>query len=245
MIADNILKLVEQDASLRVKSLELIDADDDMTDHLGAVETALQAIADHVLEGPERTGDQLTVQALGIRLYNDLAAGLGEGLAGYYQRAFDAIRDVLELQFLFDDFADDATKIGRWAMATRRDREWEFGPLQVRQRLDIRYGHTEQKRREHYQRLTGFASHPSPEGFRLIAPKGLGILGGFVHPKTLRALLEDMARHGLATTVNFTTLLPARTPEEQVAKAHFVERSRRWLEAHWLTAAPGRSEPAA
>lgn len=232
MIPENILALQRQDATLRSQSLELIDADTAMSDHLAAVEAAMKAIFDHVVDRPEYDGDELTLKGLGIRLFNDLAAGLGEGLAGYYQRAFDAVRDMLELQFLFDDFSEDRAKVTRWATAGRRDREKEFGPFHVRLRLDARYGHNQEKRREHYQRLSSHASHPSPEGFRMVAPNGLGVLGGFVHERTLRALLEEMARHGLGATVNFTCLLPARSKEEELAKAQFVSRAGKWLETY-------------
>lgn len=232
MIPENIIALQRQDAILREQSLQLIDADRAMLDHLNAIEASMKAIFDHVVDRPEHEPDDLTVKALGIRLYNNLATALSDGLAGYYQRAFDAVRDMLELQFLFDDFSTDIGKIGRWAAADRREREREFGPMHVRRRLDERYGHTEERRREHYQRLSSLASHPSPDGFRLIAPDGLGNLGGFVHGRTLRALLEEMAQHGLGTTVNFTSLLPARTEQEEAAKALFVERATVWLETY-------------
>lgn len=83
MIPENILALQRQDATLRSQSLELIDADSAMSDHLSAVEAAMKAIFDHVVDRPEHDGDELTLKGLGIRLFNDLAAGLGEGLAGW------------------------------------------------------------------------------------------------------------------------------------------------------------------
>ena len=100
------------------------------------------------------------------------------------------------------------------------------------ERLDARYAHAEQKRRLAYQELSALASHASPEGFLLISPKGDAVIGPFFEARYLKAILRDAAEHGLAATVNFTTLLPAATDEELHAKRVFVERSAKWLETY-------------
>lgn len=233
MIPENIILLGRFEADLRAQSLEAIAADKMMSDHLDAIEAAMTAINDHVRDRPERGPHELVVMRLGIRLLNDLGSGLSQGFAGYYQQAFDAIRDVVELQFLFDDFDGDAEKILRWASATKSDREKEFKPVAVRERLDRRYRHTEQKRRGIYQLLSGIASHASPEGFALTTPKdGMTIIGPFFEDRFLRALLGEMAKHSLAATVNFTTLLPAATARERYAKHVFAQRGGKWMETY-------------
>lgn len=233
MIPENIIELGRREAELRVESLAAITGDPMMSDHLEAVEAAMSAVMDHVRERPERGGHELIVKRLGIRLFNDLASGLSQGFAGYYQQAWDAVRDVVELQFLFDDFSGDADKVMRWATMPKAKREKEFRPAEVRSRLDKRYQHTGDKRRAAYQMLSTMASHPSPDGFILTMPKNnLSETGPFYEERFLRALLGDMAQHGLAATVNFTSLLPAATGAERQAKHIFAQRGGKWLETY-------------
>jgi hypothetical protein len=230
MIPENIIALGTQEAEFRARSLKLIDETPALLEHLNVIEAAMSAIVDHVQGRPERHPDELPLKGLGIRLFNDLGAGLGDALSGYYQQALGALRDIVELQLLFDDFSDDPAKIGRWSAASRRDREREFGPRVVRQRLDARYQHKGEMRRTVYQRLSMLATHPSPEGLAIIAPDGLAILGPFFEPGRLKVVLEEMAQQGLAATVNFTSLFPAETEDERAAKAGFLQRAGRWAE---------------
>ena len=233
MIPENIISLGQREAEIRTQSLAAVVPDRMLSDHVDAVEVAMSAIMDHVRGRPERGAHELVVKRLGIRLFNNLGSGLSQGFAGYYQQAWSVVRDVVELQFLFDDFTDDAEKIMRWAQSSKAAREKEFGPLQVRQRLDVRYQHSEQKRRAAYQLLSTMASHPSPDGFVLTTRENhLSETGPFYEERFLRALLGDMAQHGLAATVNFTSLLPAATPAEEHAKQSFAQRAGKWLEAY-------------
>ena len=233
MIPQNIIELGNREAELRAQALEAISTDKMMSDHLEVVEISMTAIMDHVRERPERGEHELVIKRLGIRLFNDLASGLSQCFAGYYQQAWDAARDVVELQFLFDDFSDDLEKVMRWATMTKAAREKEFRPAEVRKRLDARYKHAGDRRRTAYQMLSTMASHPSPDGFVLTMPKdGLSETGPFYEGRFLRALLGDMAQHGLAATVNFTTLLPAETADEQRAKDTFTQRAGKWLETY-------------
>jgi hypothetical protein len=232
MIPPNIIALGEHEAQLRAQSLDIIAADEALLDHLHMIEGAMAAAYAHVISRPDRTPDELTIQKLGIRLFNDLASALSQGLAGYYQQAFDTLRDLVELQFLFDDFSGDRSRIARWAGIGRRDREREFSPRAVRERLDKRYAHVGQKRRAVYQRFCTLASHASPEGFRLTAPNGDAIIGPFIEPRFVRGLIEETAVVGLQAAINFTSLLPAHTDEERQAKQAFLHRGGPWLEKY-------------
>jgi hypothetical protein len=232
MIPPNIIAIGEHEAQLRAQSLEIITADEALLDHLHVIEAAMTAAYDHVINRLDRTPDELTIQKLGIRLFNDLASALSQGLAGYYQQAFDTLRDLVELQFLFDDFSGDRSRIGRWAGMERREREREFSPRAVRERLDERYSHVGQKRRAVYQRFCTLASHPSPEGFRLTAPNGDALIGPFIEPRYVKGLMEEAAVVGLQATINFTSLLPAHTDEDRQAKQAFLHRGGPWLEKY-------------
>lgn len=232
MIPPNIISLGEHEAQHRAKSLEIIAADEALLDHLHVIEAAMAATYAHVIDQADRIPDELTLQKLGIRLFNDLASTLSQGLAGYYQQAFDTLRDLVELQFLFDDFSGDRSRIGRWTSLARREREKEFSPRAVRERLDARYSHVGQKRRAVYQRFCMLASHPSPEGFVLTAPNGDARLGPFIEPRFVKALMDETAVVGLQATINFTSLLPAHTDQERQAKQAFLHRGGPWLEKY-------------
>ncbi len=233
MIPQNIISLGQREVELRVESLAAVAADKMMSDHLEVIEVSMTAIMDHVKERPERSEHELILKRLGIRLFNDLGSGLSQGLSGYYQQGWDAVRDVLELQFLLDDFSDDAEKVMRWATAQKSAREKEFRPSEVRKRLNERYKQEGEKRRATYQMLSTMASHASPGGFVLTMPKdNLSEIGPFYEERFLRALLGDMAQHGLAATVNFTLLLPAANEVERHAKHIFAQRAGRWLETY-------------
>jgi hypothetical protein len=43
--------------------------------------------------------DELTMQLLGIRLFNAAGASIKLALSGYYQKAFGQVRDILETAF--------------------------------------------------------------------------------------------------------------------------------------------------
>lgn len=232
-IPENIVVLGHRESELREQSLGAIDDNERMSDHLDAIEATMSALMEHVRDRPERSQAELVVKRLGIRLFNNLASGLSQGLKGYYQQAFDAVRDVVELQFLFDDFGSDPEKPLRWALASKVDREREFRPAEVRKRLDARYQHVGDARRKAYQALSTMASHPSPDGFALITPHdSLSVTGPFFEARFLDALLGEMAQHGLGAGVNFTSLLPAETEAEMAAKIVYAQRAGRWVERH-------------
>jgi hypothetical protein len=62
---------------------------------------------DHV-HGSE---NELTLQYLGIRLFNAAGASIKLAFSGYYQKAFDQERDVIETYFLVDYLSTYPEKI--------------------------------------------------------------------------------------------------------------------------------------
>jgi hypothetical protein len=66
--------------------------------------------------------DELTLQLLGIRLFNAAGAALKLALSGYYQKGFDARRDILETGFLVDYLTTFPEKIAEWKAANKRTR---------------------------------------------------------------------------------------------------------------------------
>src|SRR3981189_3260146 len=71
----------------------------------GCVAPALATITSAGANGP------LTMQFLGIRLFNAAAVSLKLALSGYYQKAFVHVRDILETYFLVDYLRNNTTAI--------------------------------------------------------------------------------------------------------------------------------------
>ncbi|HEV2013426.1 MAG TPA: hypothetical protein VGR77_06050 [Candidatus Dormibacteraeota bacterium] len=66
----------------------------------------------------------------------DFATALEATLSGYPAVVSDAMRDVMEIEYLLLDFAVDLNRRDRWLTATPADLRRTFQPVQVRQRLN-------------------------------------------------------------------------------------------------------------
>src|SRR5665647_278972 len=86
--------------------------------------------------------DELTLQLLGIRLFNDAAASIKLALSGYYQKAFVPVRYIVETYFLVDYLRSNPDKIVVWKGSTKKQRLNDFGPGHIREALDKRDGYT-------------------------------------------------------------------------------------------------------
>jgi hypothetical protein len=98
-IKDNLVSLYEHEEHLRAKSLVLIAARSELTDHLNLVREAMNVIFAFTQEHIHSSDDELNMQFLGIRLFNGAAVSLKLALSGYYQKAFVHVRDILETYF--------------------------------------------------------------------------------------------------------------------------------------------------
>uniref|UniRef100_UPI002F9118CB hypothetical protein n=1 Tax=Streptomyces sp. NBC_01562 TaxID=2975879 RepID=UPI002F9118CB len=72
---------------------------------------------------------------LGIRATNDVETALEATLSGYAAVAFDAMRDVLEIDYQLRDFAIDPQRVETWLTADEKTLRKEFQPVHVRRRL--------------------------------------------------------------------------------------------------------------
>jgi hypothetical protein len=71
------------------------------------------------------------------RTIADFETALEATLSGYWAVTFDAMRDVLEIQFLPMDFALTFAHITEWLDADDRTLKNKFEPASVRQRLKV------------------------------------------------------------------------------------------------------------
>jgi hypothetical protein len=191
---DNLTLLHEHEERLRSENLSLIANRVDLTDHLNLIQAAMNVIYAFTQEHVHGSDDELTLQLLGIRLFNAAAVSIKLALSGYYQKAFVHVRDILETYFLVDYLRTNPDRVRIWKGADKRQRLEEFSPRRIREELDKRDGFIEGARKAIYHLISENASHATYRGFHLTTQNGLGKIGPFVDEAKLQAWLEEMAK---------------------------------------------------
>jgi hypothetical protein len=191
---DNIDRLHAHEEQLRVESLAVIAKHEDLSDHWKVAQEAMNVIYAFSHDHKHGSDDELTLQFMGIRLFNAAAASIKLALSGYYQKAFVHLRDILETYFLVDYLRSNPAQIAAWKNADNRTLMRDFGPARIRNALDKRDGYTTQQRKKFYELVSQYASHATYRGFHLTTRDGLGQIGPFVDEAKLRAWLEEMAK---------------------------------------------------
>ena len=119
--------------SIRRLTKAEIGASDTLLQHFSAVAESVIVI-DHFARGHVGTGDdELTIQHLGIRLFNCAAGAVQSLLSGYYQNSVVFQRDLVEVTFLLDYFRSNKDHISEWRRSPQK-----FTPQVVRKALDRR-----------------------------------------------------------------------------------------------------------
>lgn len=213
---DNLKTLHEHEEKLRAESLAIVDKSENLKEHFRVIHEARNIIYGFTHDHSHRSDDELTLQLLGIRLFNASAASVKLALSGYYQIAFAQLRDIVETYFLLDYFGTNKEKIAVWKDADKRHLKKVFGPYAIRDALDKRDGFTEKKRGDVYGRLSTYASHATYRGFSLTTKENMGEMGPFVTERCLTAWLEEMMKllgHGaLVYAIHFDNVQPIWRP---------------------------------
>lgn len=76
------------------------------------------------------------------RAHGDFATAIESFLSGFHKTVLDSMRDVMEIEFLFRDFAIDSCHIGEWLTASEKTRNDKFRPAVLRQRHAASKGQT-------------------------------------------------------------------------------------------------------
>ena len=132
-----------------------------MRDHLKIIHDSLNLIFDLTKSYKSLTDDELTVQYLGVRLFNSIVTALKLLLSGYYQASVILQRDIVEIGFLLDYFLSDKLKIQEWKSSSNKERKKKFSPAIIRAALDKRDGFTGKGRQQIYQLMSEYAVHPT------------------------------------------------------------------------------------
>lgn len=232
LLPSNLELLHANEEIVRTQSIEAATEDAALSDHLHAVHDAMNHIM--VLLGvPSVAGEaEHTVQLLAMRVFNVGAGVLKLGFSGYYQAAFTLLRDALETVNLVDLFRVDGTALVRWQAADEKTLKNDFGPAKVRLALEKHPEFKGQRRDKQYATFSGYASHASYRGFKLIAPDNWPQPGPFFDITLLRALLEDLGRHLAHVTIAISTLIGTEGGATLEAKAIYLTKLGAYREKH-------------
>jgi hypothetical protein len=231
-LPENFHSLHEWEERLRAQSLSEIARVEDLACHMRALESAMNTIEHYARSWETDDQNKLTIQLLGVRLFDGAAASLKLLLSGYYQPAAAHARDLLETSFLLDYFRVDDTLIAVWRTAKERKQRDRFRPDVVRKTLDARDRFTGEKRAEQYRLLSIYAAHPNPQGFRILrrTPEGLALIGPFFELQALGAILAELVKIVTPAAHYFGYHFEPRLKIDYLVKIAFLQTGGEWLE---------------
>lgn len=233
-VPDNLRSLHQQEESVRADSLANVAASEALSEHLQAVHDASDYLM-ALLQVQSKPGSDLhTAQLFVIRLFNVGACALKLGLSGYYQQAFQLLRDSLEMVNLVDLFAVEPIKISEWRDADEKKLKKSFSPVVVRTALESHQEYAGQKvgRDRAYALFSSHAAHMTYKGFSLVSPNNVPRMGPFFDEKLLRALLEDMGKHLSHAALGVGILFEDVEMKILETKAAYLESLRRYHAKH-------------
>lgn len=191
-VPENLLLLHQGEETLRLRALELVEANPDLADHLDITERAMDVI-DMLRQHYGDDDDERAISHLGIRTFNGFATAWKLMASGYYQAAALLLRDIVETTELVNAFFHDRSLVEKWRKADRRTLIREFGPASIRKLLDDRAGLGKSRREEIYIKFSTLAAHPTLQGFAMLRPMGMDAhIGPFSDLTALRAVVEEM-----------------------------------------------------
>lgn len=227
---DNLTSLHKHEEELRARSLAAIEAEASLSDHWNLVAEAMNAIYAFTHDHAHESENELTLQYLGIRLFNAAGASVKLALSGYYQKAFDQVRDVIETYFLVDYLSTHPEKIDEWKRADKKKRISHFGPGVIRNALDKRDGYTSGQRKKIYDFISELASHASYSGISLTTtgPANMAQVGPFFDEKKLATWLQEIAMR-----LSHAAVILASNPEGSdlkllMTRKHYLDVVNKW-----------------
>ena len=227
---DNLTSLHKHEEELRARSLAAIEADASLSDHWNLVAEAMNAIYAFTHDHAHESENELTLQYLGIRLVNAAGASVKLALSGYYQKAFDQVRDVIETYFLVDYLSTYPEKIDEWKRADKNKRISHFGPGVIRNALDKRDGYTSGQRKKIYDFISELASHASYSGISLTTtgPANMAQVGPFFDERKLATWLQEIAMRLSHAAVILASNAEGSDLKLLMTRKHYVEVANKW-----------------
>lgn len=232
-LPENLELLNKQEEENRRESILRINADSKLREHLDIIYASLNMLFDLTISYENQTDDELTIQYLGIRLFNSIVSSLKLLLAGYYQNSVILQRDILETGFLLDFFSIDQSKILDWKKSNNKERYNKYKPSSIRKALDDRDGFKGRKREQIYQRMCEYGAHPTYPGIKLVAPEGLAKIGPFFDAKYLRSLIGELAMRVPLFTLIYLMHFKKLPSGFLKVQADFLDKLKTWSQKYF------------
>jgi hypothetical protein len=119
---ENFDNLLVGENAIRGMSKASICASEDLSRHAAMVEQSMTMLNFLVKRHVHTNQDELTIQFLGIRLFNSGSSAMKLLMSGYYQSTVMVMRDILETTFLLDYFHSNRSEIAVWRKCDERKR---------------------------------------------------------------------------------------------------------------------------
>lgn len=209
-------------------------ANGELADHWELVAEAMNVIYAFTHDHVHQSDNELTLQYLGIRLFNACGASIKLALSGYYQKAFDQLRDIIETYFLVDYLTSTPSEIAVWKAADKKKRIAHFGPGAIRKALDKRDGYTTGGRKEIYDLISEYASHASYPGITLTTsgPAKMAQVGAFYDEHKLAMWLYEMAMRVSHAAVVLVASVEGDDRTLLVTRGHYLSVVNAWWQKH-------------
>lgn len=207
-IPTNLMSIHRMEEELRNQAHSFIQSNDDLASHLSIAESSMDVIDVYVRGQLEASNEGRVLQHLAIRVFNDLASAWKLSASGYFQTAAMVQRDIIETLNLVHHFSNHHDQIDVWFYASDGDRQKLFKPHKIREALESHEGLPNPARADLYKKYCVLAAHPTPEGFAMLKPGGRdAIIGPFMEPLMLRALLEEQGKLAIQAGMLFAIFL--------------------------------------
>ncbi len=198
---------------LRSKCINYAKNDKDFLFHFSMIEKSMDVFYHFSHVYINKNHQQLIIQLLGIRLFNESAAAIKIIMSGYYQASVCIQRTLLEMVFLLDYFTTNKNLIDEWYNGDEKSRSGKFSPFMVRQALDIRDGFKEKNRQKKYKMLCELGAHPTPNSFKMLcpSPNGIANFGPFFKATAVKDVIEELVKITIQGSLIFYQFFELRT----------------------------------
>jgi len=238
---DNLVTLHAEEERLRGAHLALTAGNEELTDHIHIICEAMNMLWAFTHDYARKNDDELTIQFLGIRLFNAAGSSIKLAHSGYYQNAFSALRDFLETFFLVDFLVSYPDKVSQWKTADEKALRNEFGPAAIRDALDKRDGFKEKNRKKLYDRISHHATHATPSGFKLTLKDSLGEIGPFYRPNSFISWAQEAVKMICNSGVVYGAFFKDVDLTLLRTKEHYIGELDRWKVKYF--GSPAASSP--
>jgi hypothetical protein len=217
---------------VRSQNIEHIKTNNALSLHIHAIKESMNIIDYFSRRYEAENDEQKTLQILGLQIFNQSASALKLILSGYYHASISIKRSMLETAFLLDYFSTDQALIKEWDENDEKTRtKGKFNPTNVRKALDERDDFEEEKRKQHYKRLSELGTHPTPVSFVMLKPipEGDFYYGPFFAPEMIKGSIEELALVSTQIAGKFSQFFEPKILQDTQIKASFSEVLDAWL----------------